>query len=68
MGSGATAEAPTLENSGPVYCHEGDGTLVRMTIGNVRQCPDGSVIWNITRAKRWQSAWYAELPGKGCPL
>jgi hypothetical protein len=65
----ANAEtALTLENPGPVYCHEYDGTLVRMTIGNVRQCPDGSVIWDTTTLRRSGSGWWAEMPGRGCPL
>lgn len=64
----ATAGVPTAENPGPVYCHEGDGTLVRMSISNVRQCPDGSIIWDNITSRRWQSGWYTELPGRGCPL
>lgn len=64
----ASAEALTLEKPGPVYCHESDGTLVRMSISNVRQCPDGSVIWDVTKYRRWRSGWETHGPGTGCPL
>ena len=64
----ASAEALTLENPGPVYCQESDGTLVRMSISDVRQCPDGSVIWDTTRSVRRGSGWATHGPGTGCPL
>lgn len=64
----ATAAEPTPENRGPVYCRDGDGTLVRMSIGYVRQCPDGIVIWDTRTSRRWKSGWATELPGTACPL
>ena len=64
----AAAAALSLENPGPVYCHEGDGTLVRMSIGNVRQCPDGSVIWDVAKLERGRYGWHTHGPGTGCPL
>jgi len=45
-------EGPSLENRGPVYCNEGDGTLVRMSISRVKECPDGSLNYEIAEMRR----------------
>lgn len=67
-----TVEEPTLENRGPVYCEGGDGTLIRMSVTDVKMCPDGNLSYSVTRGRRvgqWPGhGWSYELPSKGCPL
>ena len=67
-----TVERPTLENRGPVYCDEGNGTLVRMSISSVAVCPDGNFSYAFTVGRRggqWPgSGWSTEWSSIGCPL
>ncbi len=59
---------PNLENPKRVYCQQSSGTFLRISISNIRYCPDGSRIYD-TREEIWSgNGWYAEGPGTGCPL
>ena len=66
-----TVAEPTLENRGPVYCEDGDGTLIRMSICCVKMCPDGNLSYMVDRGRRvgqWPGhGWAYELPSKGVP-
>lgn len=58
-----TVERPTLENRGPVYCKEGNGTVVRMSISSVELCPGGHFIADFNRGERggiWPLYWWLE--------
>ncbi len=60
---------PTIENRGPVYCLEGDGTLVRITVTNVVRCSNGGFSSTTNYQRQWgRFGWSTEWNARGCPL